>query len=183
MPRKPVARNAVLDAFETLLIEVGERGATLEAVAAKAGVSKGGLLYHFPNKEALIAALLDRFDELAQEEVEAMKTAPEGAGVYFIKASVWDGGPLDRSFVAASRLAEVAHEETQRRFAGIQQQWLEVLTAELGEDLARAVRYMSDGLYFNAVLENGGGREMDPSKTDAEVESLLRILELVRGKG
>lgn len=50
MARKPVARGAVLDAFESLLIEVGERAATLDAVAGRAGVSKGGLLYHFPNK-------------------------------------------------------------------------------------------------------------------------------------
>ncbi len=32
---------------------------TLEAVAAAAGVSKGGLLYHFPTKEALLSALVD----------------------------------------------------------------------------------------------------------------------------
>lgn len=32
---------------------------TLEAVAGEAGVSKGGLLYHFPNKEALVKGLLD----------------------------------------------------------------------------------------------------------------------------
>jgi hypothetical protein len=56
MARKPVAREAVLDAFESLLIEVGERAATLDAVARLAGVSKGGLLYHFPNKEAMIGA-------------------------------------------------------------------------------------------------------------------------------
>jgi AcrR family transcriptional regulator len=39
MARKPVAREAVLDAFESLLIEVGERAATLDAVARSAGVS------------------------------------------------------------------------------------------------------------------------------------------------
>ena len=60
MARKPVARDAVLDAFEELLIDVGERAATLDAVAKRAGVSKGGLLYHFPNKEALITATLER---------------------------------------------------------------------------------------------------------------------------
>ena len=32
---------------------------------------------------------------------------------------------MDRVFVAATRLAEVAHEETRRRFAAIQQQWLD----------------------------------------------------------
>ena len=80
MARKPVAREAVLDAFESLLIEVGERAATLDAVARRAGVSKGGLLYHFPNKEALIAVLLDRLDELAAADAEAMAAAPGRGG-------------------------------------------------------------------------------------------------------
>ena len=89
MARKPVAREAVLDAFESLLIDVGERAATLDAVARRAGVSKGGLLYHFPNKEAMISALLERLDRLLAEDVEAMAAAPEGAAAYFIKSSVW----------------------------------------------------------------------------------------------
>ncbi len=33
---------------------------TLDAVATRAGVSKGGLLYHFPNKEALLKAMVQR---------------------------------------------------------------------------------------------------------------------------
>src|SRR5213595_3761896 len=109
MPRKPVARDSVLGAFEALLIEVGERAATLDAVAKRAGVSKGGLLYHYPNKEAMIGSLLERFDALAQLEIEAMKTASEGAAAYLIKSSLWADSPLDRVFVAATRLAEVAH--------------------------------------------------------------------------
>ncbi|WP_414171132.1 TetR/AcrR family transcriptional regulator [Clavibacter tessellarius] len=48
------ARDRILDAFEELLVQQGERGTTLESVAAAAGVSKGGLLYHFGGKEALV---------------------------------------------------------------------------------------------------------------------------------
>lgn len=69
MARKSVARDAVLDAFEGLLIDIGERAATLDAVATRAGVSEGGLLYHFPNKEALITASLERLDHLAAEDL------------------------------------------------------------------------------------------------------------------
>ena len=96
MPRKPVARDAVLDAFEDLLIEVGERAATLDAVAERAGVSKGGLLYHFPNKEALIAVMLERLDELRRRMLAAMAAAPEGAAAYFIRTSLWSDTPMDR---------------------------------------------------------------------------------------
>ncbi|UVJ40387.1 TetR/AcrR family transcriptional regulator [Arthrobacter sp. CJ23] len=179
MPRKPVARDAVLDAFEALLIEVGERAATLDAVAKRAGVSKGGLLYHFPNKEALIGSLLERMDRLAQDDIEGMKSAPEGAAAYFIKSSLWADTPLDRVFVASTRLAEVAHEETRRRFARIQQQWLDVLADDVGPELAKAVRYMGDGLYFNAMFEGTSGGAA-PGR-QADVDSLLATLDRLRG--
>jgi AcrR family transcriptional regulator len=63
-----VRKNALLDAAESLLSEQGTQALTLAAVADRAGVSKGGLLYHFPTKEALVQALVARviedFDDL-----------------------------------------------------------------------------------------------------------------------
>ena len=178
MPRKPVAKDAVLDAFEALLIEVGERAATLDAVAKRAGVSKGGLLYHFPNKEALISALLERLDRLAEEDTEQMIAAPDGAAAYFIRSSVWAGTPMDRAFVATTRLAEVAHEETRRRFAAIQQRWLDVLAEDVGPEVAKAVSYMGDGLYFNAMFE--GGQAGGSAGREADVGILLEVLDRLR---
>jgi AcrR family transcriptional regulator len=60
-------RCRLLHAAARVIGEGGVRRLTLEAVAAAAGVSKGGLLYHFPSKDALVAGLvclgLDDFDE------------------------------------------------------------------------------------------------------------------------
>ncbi|MCU1548240.1 MAG: TetR/AcrR family transcriptional regulator [Arthrobacter sp.] len=179
MPRKPAAREAVLDAFESLLIEVGERGATLDAVARRAGVSKGGLLYHFPNKEVMISVLLERLDRLLAEDVAAMAAAPEGAAAYFIKSSVWADTALDRVFVAATRLAEVAHEETLHRMAAAQANWLELLASDVGPAMAKAVLYMGDGLYFNAMLARGPGGPLP--EVAGDVESLLAAVERLRG--
>ena len=178
MARNPVARDAVLDAFEELLIDVGERAATLDAVAKRAGVSKGGLLYHFPNKEALIAAVLERLDRLAVEDLALMAAAAEGAATYFIRSSVWSDSPMDRSFVAATRLAEVAHEEARRRFAAIQQQWLDLIAADVGKGMAKAVLYMGDGLYFNAMWESGttGADRV----RHGDIEELLAAVERLR---
>ncbi|TNY38558.1 TetR/AcrR family transcriptional regulator [Thermomonospora catenispora] len=64
-------RAALLDAAEAVLFEHGTAALTLSAVARRAGVSKGGLLYHFPTKEALIRAMVSRvieeFDALVAE--------------------------------------------------------------------------------------------------------------------
>ncbi|MDL4771766.1 MULTISPECIES: TetR/AcrR family transcriptional regulator [Thermomonosporaceae] len=61
-------KNALLDAAESLLFEHGTQALTLAAVADRAGVSKGGLLYHFSTKEALVKAMVARvieeFDDL-----------------------------------------------------------------------------------------------------------------------
>ena len=83
------SREQILDAYEHLLVQAGERAATLDAVAAQAKVSKGGLLYHFGSKKALFEALLDRTRTYADEDLEKMRTAPEGASAYYINTSTF----------------------------------------------------------------------------------------------
>jgi AcrR family transcriptional regulator len=43
---------------------VGYRGATLREIAARCGMSHPGLLHHFPTKESLLLAVLERRDEV-----------------------------------------------------------------------------------------------------------------------
>jgi AcrR family transcriptional regulator len=75
------APSRILDASETLIIARGVGGLTLEAAAREAGVSKGGLLYHFASKEALIEALLRRLAAfIAQEFAACVAAQPEGKG-------------------------------------------------------------------------------------------------------
>ncbi|MNB73582.1 Nucleoid occlusion factor SlmA [compost metagenome] len=56
-------RELILKAAAVLVKEEGVERLTLEAVAKKAGISKGGLLYHFPNKEKLIISMVEQLSE------------------------------------------------------------------------------------------------------------------------
>jgi AcrR family transcriptional regulator len=77
----PDARTRILDAAEAMVRARGVSGLTLEAAAREAGVSKGGLLYHFASKEALLAAMLTRLAEfVSQDFVAAMERLPPGPG-------------------------------------------------------------------------------------------------------
>lgn len=71
--RQPIsarpARDRLLDAAERVVVESGATHLTLDAVAKSAGVSKGGLLYHFPSKEALLAGMVARHFEDVDAEV------------------------------------------------------------------------------------------------------------------
>jgi AcrR family transcriptional regulator len=80
-PAPSDARTRILDAAEAIVRARGVSGLTLEAAAREAGVSKGGLLYHFASKEALLTGLLARMAEWMRLDFEACVAAqPEGPG-------------------------------------------------------------------------------------------------------
>jgi AcrR family transcriptional regulator len=76
MGKRPNSREAILDAAEVLASEVGANYMSLDAVAAKAGISKGGLLYQFPSKVALLKGMIERY----VERLEAATTARKAKG-------------------------------------------------------------------------------------------------------
>jgi len=60
---RPNSREAMLDAAQDVVLEGGAGKLTLDAVARRAGVSKGGVMYNFPTKEALLKAMVERLVE------------------------------------------------------------------------------------------------------------------------
>lgn len=53
-------RRRILDGAHAALMHQGVRGLTVENAAVHAALSKGAVLYHFPNKHDLIKALLEQ---------------------------------------------------------------------------------------------------------------------------
>lgn len=66
-------RDKIIEAAEKLVTRVGAAHLTLDAVAEEAGVSKGGLLYHFKTKNELMEAILHEFIEAKIAAVEEQK--------------------------------------------------------------------------------------------------------------
>lgn len=179
MPPPPAARDRVLDAFERLLVDRGERAATLEAVAREAGVSKGGLIYHFPSREAMVEGLLERLRARAAEDDELMREAAEGVVSYFLRTSQVAATPFDRTLVAATRLR--SHAAARETLAEVQGLWYDSVLAAVGDaTIAQMVMLMADGLYYNAsapdALASTGTHQYQ-----ADVDELVRLVaELVR---
>ena len=79
--KKEIDKEKVLDAAESLILESGGRLFTLDAVAERAGISKGGLVYTFSSKDGLIHAVLEREVARFQEAVrQRLPAAPVGPG-------------------------------------------------------------------------------------------------------
>jgi AcrR family transcriptional regulator len=178
MSRPPAARDAVLDAFERILIDAGERAATLEATAKAAGVSKGGLLYHFANREALVEGVLERFSRLVDEDVTVLERAPEGAIAYFVRSSVTVGGPLDRAGVAATRLAQAGHESAVRTIRSVRERWLDAIRRHVADPtVALAITLIGDGLYYDSALHGHDPELGIDAPPRAELDALVALLE------
>lgn len=151
------ARDRVLDAYETLLIEQGSAGATLDAVAAAAEVSKGGLLYHFASKDALAQGLFERLRERSKADAALMRESPDGPVEYYLLTSVPGAASpagLSRTYLATLRLADASTIGAAAReaVAGVDADGLAALTEEVPDPvLAWLVQLVGDGLYLRTL--------------------------------
>lgn len=62
MPRNGAAtRTAIMDAAQDLILQTGFAATAIDAVIARAGITKGAFFYHFKSKTDLAHALIERY--------------------------------------------------------------------------------------------------------------------------
>jgi len=153
--KRSSARSLLLQTANMIVMRDGAANLTLDAVARQAALSKGGVLYHFPTKNALLRAMvegwLDEFDA-AVEGVLADEQEVRGGWLRaFIRASAAHPGPARES--AAPLLAAIAHDmELLELVRERTERWH--LRATEGQDPARAtlLRLTADGLFWSELL-------------------------------
>lgn len=82
------SKEAILEAAEAIVLEDGAAHLTLDAVAERAKVSKGGLIYHFPSKEALLVGMMERSGRRFDQSREAFMTHLPPGPSQMIKAEI-----------------------------------------------------------------------------------------------
>ena len=65
--KSSATRESIVDAAMTIFATHGYRNGSTTQIAAVAGVSSAQIFYYFPTKEAVLEAVLDRRDHLADE--------------------------------------------------------------------------------------------------------------------
>lgn len=184
-----MARNStdtkenLLDAFDILLDEHGTSGATLDAVAAKAGVSKGGLLYHFASKAALVDGLIARLQERAEVDAHEMRDAPEGSAAHYVRTSAEVDSAFDRTLLAALRLSLGTDSRVTEALQEIRARWLRLIADDVGDDdVARAVLLMGDGLYAASLAVDSPTAALGTTDADRHAGALLRVVDRLRAR-
>lgn len=147
-------RIGILDAVGQVVLEKGFESLTLDAVAQQAGVSKGGLLYHFPSKKNLIEAMIQR--HIAEVDVSLAYELEKNGGDYlsaYIRAS-FVFNP-QRNKISFALLATVANDPDllkplRARFYKMQS---EIAAAASSPELGTIIRLALDGLWISDVFD------------------------------
>jgi AcrR family transcriptional regulator len=158
-------RARLLDAASTVIRRDGPQALTLDAVAAQAGVSKGGLLYHFASKRELLDALVARWLDDFDRDIEA---EPGNFAERYVRAS--DGAKAEEAGLLAALVADpkVLATVRERHVA-----WQDRVAAEAGDPVDGTVaRLAADGLWLADLLG------IAPPEGDLRERVLARLLEL-----
>jgi AcrR family transcriptional regulator len=83
-------RDRILTAAEDVVLNEGVARLTLEKAATTAGVSKSGVLYHFPSRSALVSAMVGRLTERIEKQLAAQRTADPGERGAYARAYIND---------------------------------------------------------------------------------------------
>jgi AcrR family transcriptional regulator len=153
VPPRGDTRQRLLDAAAAVVRRDGAGALTLDAVAAEAGVSKGGLLYHFRSKRDLLDAMLEGWVEEFATEIAA---AEEGKGFAhgYVKASdmsTWAAAERATEFGLLAAMVDEPGtlERVRARYAA----WQNQLAAQAADPVdATVARLAADGLWLNDLL-------------------------------
>jgi TetR/AcrR family transcriptional repressor of nem operon len=203
MPRDSTqTKQRILDAAQQQVLERGFAATSVDAIQAAAGISRGTFFYHFPSKDDLARALIERYAEADRNLVddlitraEALASDPLQQALVFL--GLWEelfretgAGEAGCLFASYSYEAGLFDEHTHALIVGSIEHW----RAALGNKLEAAIRRHGTRLpgtdpYVLADMAYGvlqgafifGRTLADPTVMVTHLRQLRSLLELLFG--
>lgn len=168
--------DTIIDAAEVVVAEVGAAHMTLDAVAVKAGISKGGLLYHFPTKEALLEAMIKKLVQVREAfRKETWRNLPDSptrelkahilSDLLYERKADHLGPPILAALAHNPKLAEPVRKINKERY-------VQLVSENTPFERVAVLALAADGLLFQEVLSISPFTEKQRKMI---VEELLRI--------
>lgn len=180
--RRASTRRRLIDASLDVFARKGFHAASLEEIAAKAGVSKGAVYYNFSSKEDLFLELLEEQFHRILDNVRDASEGPRSAAHLFLRAIEDIPGwlPLYMEFTAYAARTPRVREDFARRFVRDSRQQiaetLEQFAGQLGETLSVPVTEVAtavDAIMYGFAI----ARLFDPDSVSDRLvdDALLRV--------
>jgi AcrR family transcriptional regulator len=177
-------RKRLLDAAEEIVANEGVLSLTFDRIAEQANVAKGTVLYHFDCKEALTAAMIERFVERFDTAwADSIRSDPDppGRNIRAYITATHRGEPATgRNFDEVNGAITAALANSPARLGAVQaqgQRHQEAIESDSVDPvLATIIRMAIDGLWF---AESFNLMRYDPKLKAAVVN---RLTEWTRGE-
>lgn len=171
-----------IDAAMAVLVEDGAAAVAVEPLAARLGTTKGSFYHHFPNRDALITAALERWERRDTTDVRERlrRIADPRARLHAVMtAAITDreGGVRDAALLASGGHPLVG--PVVRRATAERIRYLTETYAELGLPRARARRraMLTSAAYVGLMeLIRTGGASVGDAELRAYAEEVLAVL-------
>ncbi len=174
MSSRADSRQRLLDAATTIVGRAGAANLTIDGVAAESGLSKGGVLYHFPSKRALLEGMLEKL----LHEADARATALRETGCSSLEA--WIESERTQSdaerTTSLALLANAAEDPSLLDAAQptIRQRFREITSEAKDPEFALILLLATEGLRFLGMLRLLPLSARQRSDLEARLQQLAR---------
>lgn len=175
MPKKDT-KHKILEAAADIVQTEGILELTLEAAAKKANVSKGGLLYHFPSKDALIEGMIQHSMQGYTDRIK------EGAAYDSNEKGKWTRSFIKETFQqstsnenmdAGLMAAAVLNLDLLKPIQDAYSEWQDYIEKDGLDPIdATILRLATDGLWFSEIFG------LAPLEEDQRKLVLERLIQL-----
>ena len=170
---------AIMQAAQQIVVRDGVNALTIDAVARESGVSKGGVLYHFKTKEALIQGMVDslcsEYEAILLNHRETEGDVPGSWARAYIKSNLDPANASQENFsVGAAILAAVANNhELVGPFREKLHDWYELMAQDSPTPTPALIAALaSDAMFFFKML---GLWTMSQEQQDNLVAAMLEL--------
>ncbi len=167
-------REVILDAATELAAEIGIKTLTLQSVADRAGVSKGGLLYHFPSKMSLLKGLIVRYvDQVKTQSLAEVGTSADTMR-QLLRSRIEHEREHDNREAACGMLAVIAEEPELLEPIRDHHNWLWQQSKQSSEPFALLLPWLAiEGLMFLELL---GASPLSETEREATIDRILHLV-------
>lgn len=176
------AKTKILSAAASVVGRSGAAHLTIDAVAAEAKLSKGGVLYHFPSKRAILQGMLDRLISRFAERISRYEAELVGQPDAAIRALILadrDQDAEERAMALALLAAAAEDPELLAPARAFISQWFQAVEASSGNaQLGILLLLATEGLRFLDMLDllpAGGLRREQLGQTLLKVAEAGRL--------
>jgi AcrR family transcriptional regulator len=166
-------KEKILYSANKVIEEKGLNSFTLDEVAKEAGVSKGGLLHYYSNKESLIRGLIEKYVELFERSIQSDADESNSKWLISYIQEQYNQSKIDTNTMYGLLAAVASNQNLLQPVLDKRKQWVEKINKTKDPVLALIISFACDGIAFSNLL---GLDVLDECQKSKLVERLISLV-------